>query len=159
MTTRTRCNSFARLRGFTLVELMVTVVVAAILFAIAIPTYTSQIQKSRRTDARSALLDLAGRDERFFSVATNYTPAATQLGYTAFPQTIGNGYYQVKVDAPDPSLTGLAATTPSFVATATTIGGQVKDTACATMTVDHLGQHKSKDASGADSSTTCWAGN
>jgi type IV pilus assembly protein PilE len=156
MTTRTRCNSFARLRGFTLVELMVTVVVASILFAIAIPTYTSQVQKSRRTDARSALLDLAGREERFLSVSANYTQTATQLGYSAFPQTIGNGYYQVKVDAPDPAFTG---TGPSFVATATAIGGQAKDTACATLTVDQIGQHKSKDSSSADTSTTCWAGN
>ena|ERR1700736_6224132 len=159
MTTRTRCNSFARLRGFTLVELMVTVLVASILFAIAVPTYTSQVQKSRRTDARSALLDLAGREERFFSVSANYTPTATQLGYTAFGQAIGNGYYKLDVQAPDTSLTGLAATTPSFIATATAINGQVKDTACATMTVDHLGQHKSKDSSGAVSTDTCWAGN
>lgn len=159
MTTRTRCNSFARLRGFTLVELMVTVLVASILFAIAIPTYTNQVQKSRRTDARSALLDLAGREERFFSVATNYTATATQLGYAAFGQPIGSGYYQLTVASPDTSLTGLAATSPSFLATATAIGGQAKDTVCATMTVDHLGQHKSKDSSGADSSTTCWAGN
>jgi type IV pilus assembly protein PilE len=156
MTTRTRCNSFARLGGFTLVELMVTVVVASILFAIAIPTYTSQIQKSRRTDARSALLDLAGREERFLSVSTTYTATATQLGYTAFGQPIGSGYYQLTVAAPDPGFTG---TGPSFVATATAIGSQTKDTSCATMTVNQIGQHQSKDSNSADSSTTCWAGN
>jgi type IV pilus assembly protein PilE len=142
-----------RLGGFTLVELMVTVVVASILFAIAIPTYTSQIQKSRRTDARSALLDLAGREERFFSVATNYTATATQLGYAALGQPIGNGYYKIDVT------TAAAGQPPSFLATATALGSQAKDTACTTMTVDQLGQHKSYDANSVDTSTTCWAGN
>jgi type IV pilus assembly protein PilE len=150
--TKTHCNSFARLRGFTLVELMVTVVVVAILAAIAIPAYTGQIQKSRRTDARSALLDLAGREERFLSVSSAYTTTASQLGYSAFPQTIGNGYYNINV--------ALTVGPPAgFVATATAIGSQVKDTTCATMTVDQFGQHQSKDASGVDSSATCWAGN
>src|ERR1700682_6449593 len=97
MTTRTRCNSLASLGGFTLVELMVTVVVAAILFAIAVPTYTSQMQKARRTDARSALLDLAGREERFFSVSTAYTATASQLGYAALGHPIGSGYYKIDV--------------------------------------------------------------
>jgi type IV pilus assembly protein PilE len=152
MTTRTNCNSFAKLGGFTLVELMITVVVASILVAIAVPTYTNQVQKARRTDAKSALLDLAGREERFLSVSSAYTTTATQLGYTAFPQTIGNGYYNINV--------ALTAGPPAgFLATATAINSQVNDTACATMTVDQFGQHKSADANANDTSTTCWAGN
>jgi type IV pilus assembly protein PilE len=153
MTTRTRCNSLERHRGFTLVEMMVTVVVAAILFAIAIPTYTGQMQRSRRTDAKSALLDLAGREERFLSVSSAYTTTATQLGYAAaFPQSVGNGYYTINV--------ALTVGPPAgFVATATVAGSQTKDTVCTTMTVDQFGQHQSKDSSSVDSSTTCWAGN
>ena len=55
--------------GFTLIELMIVVVVLTLLAAIAIPTYSNQIRKSRRSEAKSALLDLAGREERF--MATN----------------------------------------------------------------------------------------
>ena len=44
--------------GFTLIELMIAVAVVAILGTIAMTSYTSQIQKSRRTDARSAVMDL-----------------------------------------------------------------------------------------------------
>ena len=40
--------------GFTLIELMVTVAIVAILATIASAAYTSQVQKSRRTDARNA---------------------------------------------------------------------------------------------------------
>ena len=54
-------------RGFTLVELMVVIVIASILMAIAVPSYKNSIRKSRRTDAKTALLDLAGREERFNS--------------------------------------------------------------------------------------------
>ena len=47
--------------GFTLVELMITVVILAIVVSIAMPSYSVQVRKSRRTEARTALLDLAGR--------------------------------------------------------------------------------------------------
>ena len=46
--------------GFTLIELMVTVAIVGILATIAATSYQSQVMKSRRTDARTALLDLAG---------------------------------------------------------------------------------------------------
>jgi type IV pilus assembly protein PilE len=158
MTTRTRFNSFASLGGFTLVELMVTVGVASIIFAIAVPTYTSQLQKARRTDARSALLDLAGREERYLSVAASYTQTTTQLGYSGtFPIKIGSGYYNVTVAVPDPNFTG---TGPSYVVTATPVplGPQVSDSTCASFTVNQIGQHKSVDVNANDTSATCWAG-
>jgi len=47
--------------GFTLVELMIVVVIASILLAIAVPSYMTQVRESRRTEAKTALLDLAGR--------------------------------------------------------------------------------------------------
>jgi prepilin-type N-terminal cleavage/methylation domain-containing protein len=57
--------------GFTLIELMVTLVVATILLAIAIPSYLNQIRESRRTEAKTALLDLAGREETLYSTRTS----------------------------------------------------------------------------------------
>src|SRR5213080_4186197 len=74
-----------RAAGFTLVELMVVVAIATILFAIAVPSYITYVRQSRRTEARTAALDLAGREERFFSTnGAAYAGAANQLGYTAF---------------------------------------------------------------------------
>ncbi len=44
----------------------------------------SQIRESRRTEAKTALLDLAGREERFFSTnGSTYSSATADLGYTA----------------------------------------------------------------------------
>src|SRR4030088_432992 len=94
----------ARAKGFTLIELMITVVVIAILAAVALPAFNSQIRKSRRPEARNALLDLSGRAERLYSANNSYLNSTTlqlnptDLGYqvTAFPFTsFGGGYYTV----------------------------------------------------------------
>src|ERR1700744_5930788 len=100
----TRENS---MRGFTLIELMVTIVVATILISIAVPSYQAQVRKSRRTEARNALMDLAGREERYYSVNNDYSQSALQLGYgTDDAQikdlSIGGGYYTVTVTNTEP---------------------------------------------------------
>ena len=48
---------------------MVVVAIATILFAIAIPSYVTYIRESRRTEAKTAVLDLAGREERYLSTS------------------------------------------------------------------------------------------
>lgn len=155
-----RCTRHAgpavRHAGFSLIELMVVVVVVAILASIAVPTYTAQTRKSRRTEARSALLDLAGREERYLSVANSYSQVPTDLNYPAatpsWPQTIGGGYYQVTVSAP------LGLPTPTYSITATAIGSQTSDTACASLNITNLGQQKSTDSGGVvtNSNSPCW---
>ncbi len=139
--------------GFTLIELMVTVAVVAILATIALSSYQTQVLKSRRTDARSALLDLAGREEKLFSTTNAYSALASDLGYAApgtnFPITIGSGYYTVNVQVPNPN----SAVTPSYLVTATAIGTQAKDTTCATLSVDQTGLQSS---TGGATPATCW---
>jgi type IV pilus assembly protein PilE len=146
--------------GFTLIELMITCGVLAIIVAVAVPTYQRQVHKARRTDARNALLDLAGREERWLSVANSYTAGAINLGYTAFPQTITNGYYSVTVQAPDPSATNPANATvpanPSFIITATAVADQLGDTDCRTFTVNQVGQQVASNSAGVTNTTTCW---
>ena len=85
-------------------------------------------QESRRTDARNAILDLAGREERFYSMADAYSQLTTDFGIPgAWPQNISSGCYSINVVAlPD-------ATRPAARSPATAIGAQVNDTACATM--------------------------
>jgi type IV pilus assembly protein PilE len=134
---------------------MVVVVIASILMAIAIPSYKNSIRKSRRTDAKTALLDLAGREERFMSTNGSYTATAANLGYGAFPTSVGSGYYTIAAPAPltGGSFTGTANTVPSFSITATPVVGsdQAKDTACGSFTLTSAGV---QSVSG--TSTDCW---
>ncbi len=138
-------NRGSRSGGFTLIELMVTILIVAILAAIAVPTYTSQMRKSRRTEAKTALLDLAAREERFFATNSAYTNVVANLGYTgAWPVTVGSGYYQINVTA---------ASATAFTATATPVSAQATDSTCGTYTLDNTG---TQSVSGTATSTTCW---
>ena len=135
--------------GFTLIELMVAVAVVAILGTIAMASYSSQIQKSRRTDARSAVMDLAGREEKLFSTTNAYSATPSDLGYgplgAVFPIAVGSGYYQVSVAIGNPPT--------SYVITATAIGAQAADTKCTTLAVNELG---SQASTGTDTVAACW---
>jgi type IV pilus assembly protein PilE len=146
---RPRCTT-----GFTLIELMIAVVVIAILAAIAIPAYESYVEKARRTDAKTAVLDLATREQRYYSVNNVFTASPQDLGYgaagTTFPMTVGSGYYSVNVVAP------AGASPPTFTVTATAIGSQTADTQCASFTVDNTGKQSALDSSNGDSTATCW---
>jgi type IV pilus assembly protein PilE len=142
-------------KGFTLVELMVTIAIGAMLLAIATPSYLTHVRKSRRTEAKAALLDLASREERYMSTNNAYSNVAANLGYSALPTTVGNGYYQMTVPAP----VAVTATAPaSFTTTATPVAGkgQDKDLSCASFTVDSTGKQSSVNSAGADSSSICW---
>jgi type IV pilus assembly protein PilE len=149
----------SRASGFTLVELLITMVIASIIFAIAIPSYQSFIQKSRRTDAKSALLDLASLEERYFSVNNVYTNVPTNLGYpgAAPPFNVGSGYYkisQINVAAAVAPTTAAPAGTPaSFNIVAVPVAGspQAGDAACTSFTVASGGVQTSTGTS-----TTCW---
>jgi type IV pilus assembly protein PilE len=152
-------------QGFTLVELLITMVIVSILAAIAIPSYSSYIQRSRRTDAKSALLDLASLEERYFSTNNTYTNLPTNLGYTAgagvaFP--VGSGYYNITTLTATLAVAPLNATSAGTPATytiiATPVAGnsQANDTACASFTVTSAGQQTALNSAGVDNSVTCW---
>jgi type IV pilus assembly protein PilE len=144
------------LGGFTLIELMITVAVLAILATIAATSYTSQIQKSRRTDARSAVLDLAGREEKLFSTTNAYTNSALILGYAAvatpWPINIGSAYYSVTVVSPD-AVGQPTATYPTYAITATAINAQAADAQCTSLSVDQTGKQSN---TGTATAATCW---
>ena len=136
-------------RRLTLIEIMITVLIVAGLAAVATAGYTNQVQKSRRTDARNALLDLAGREEKLFTTVNAYSQTPSDLGYGAvgstFPITVGSGYYNISATVANPPV--------SYLITATAINSQANDTQCATLSVDQTGAQTS---TGGATSSTCW---
>jgi type IV pilus assembly protein PilE len=149
--------------GFTLIELMTVVVVATILLSLAVPSYMSQVRRSRRTEAKTAVLDLAGREERYLSTnGALYSTTPTDMGYlgAAFPVPVApDNYYTLTVCAPataagcDPNANPPPA--PSYYITATPVAGttQANDAECTSFSVDSTGQQFS---TGTLPSQQCW---
>jgi len=161
----------AKPAGFTLIELMIAVAIVGILATIATTSYQRQVIQSHRTDARTALLDLAGREEKLFSTTNQYSAIPSVLGYgtattaassttTAFPVSSSSGtpYYDVYIQTPDPNQVGAN----TYLVTAIPIPGtsQAGDTTCTSLSVNQLGQQTATPPGttppGA-ASATCWS--
>ncbi|MFT5532539.1 MAG: type IV pilus assembly protein PilE [Burkholderiaceae bacterium] len=138
-------------RGFTLIELMIVVAIVAILAAIAFPSYTQQVRKGRRVDAKSAMLDLAARQEKFFATNNRYSVSGTALNYgNNFPISLVTG----SVTSYTMTVTQVAVT--DYTITATPAGDQVAD-ACNTYVLNNFGVQSNLTAGGAANTTTgCW---
>jgi type IV pilus assembly protein PilE len=159
ISSRAQGSRVRRTKGFTLIELIVVMVIASILAAIAIPSYSNYVRKSRRTDAKTALLNLASLEERYFSTANVYSATATDVGYAAWPATVGNNDYTIAapvIGLPIAPTTAAPGGTPAtYTFTATPIGDQAKDVLCASFTISSTGQ---QTATGTDPnpSVDCW---
>jgi type IV pilus assembly protein PilE len=131
-----------RMRGMSLIELMVVVAIVALLATIAVPSYRQFLLRSHRAEATSALLNLAAAQEKFYLQNNTYSvdlSTAPPAGLGLPPTTV-NGHFTVVIDA---------ANAAGFTATATTAGGQAQDTHCATFTINQAG---ARTATSAD----CW---
>jgi type IV pilus assembly protein PilE len=143
-----------RVAGFSLIELMITVAIIAILGAVAVPLYNSSVRKSRRTEAKTAILDFAAREERLYATQNVYSTDPVALGYTAaggsWPVSTGQ-YYQIEA----PTIGPATATTPgTFSVTVDPAPGspQLQDSICTSFTVTQTGL---QSAAGSDP-TQCW---
>jgi len=131
-------------KGFTLIELMITVAIVGILAAIAYPAYQDQVRKSRRAEAQSVLMNIGTRQQQMLLDTRSYAATAASLSVTVPPQV--TTYYAVSVSAP-------ASTPPSFAATATPQGDQAKDK-CGTLGIDNTGAKTALKNGTAQ--TGCW---
>jgi type IV pilus assembly protein PilE len=113
--------------GFTLIELMITVVVVTILAAVALPSYLNSVRKGRRADASDGATAVLQAEERWRANSATYTTDFSNAGINV-SSTTGNGYYTMSVTAA--SGTGY---TLSF--TPVSGKGQSNDTGCTAMTV------------------------
>ena len=73
---RSRPSAMRTNSGFTLIEVMITVAIVAILAAIAMPSYSEYVQRARITEATSALSDMRNKMEQYFQDNRTWTPGA-----------------------------------------------------------------------------------
>lgn len=117
-----------RVKGFTLIELMIVVVIVSILAAIAIPSYQNQVQKTRRADAQGALTSFANAMERHFTQNNTYLGAANGGADTGAPDaTVFATQAPLDGDTKYYNLTISAATASSYTLLATPIAGGAQD--------------------------------
>jgi type IV pilus assembly protein PilE len=153
-----RHSSASAPSGFSLIELLITIVILSILAAIAIPSYQTYVLKSHRTEAKTTLLDLASMEERFFSTANTYSTLPADLGYAtglSFPFPSFSNYYQINLTttpAVPPSPGSLAGTPATYTLTATAIGLQVNDANCQLFTLLSNGTKTAAP----DPNNDCW---
>ena len=127
------------MRGVTLLELMIVVVILGILTAIAYPSYRQFIERAKRTEARALLLKIAVDQERFY-LQNNTFGTMAQLQYDD-PQITDSEAYSVTITA---------NTASNFSVTATyQLGGEEADK-CLTFTLDGRGTKTSGPY------TDCW---
>ena len=137
--------SVRRMRGMTLIELMIVVVIVGILAAIAYPSYERQVQQTRRADGKAALLEAAQQLERCFTRFNSYTH-----GDCAIDTDIADG------GRPSPDewyvITNTNRGASTFTLVATPQNAQTADTRCTTLVLTHTG---ARSATGS-TPDQCW---
>ncbi|MDJ0699159.1 MAG: type IV pilin protein [Woeseiaceae bacterium] len=131
----------SKMRGITLLELMIVVVIVGILASIAYPSYKSQVYKTRRADGQSQLMLTAQALERCYTRSATYVGCAT----VAFPVASQEGHYSITAAG--------GVTASAYTLNAAPVGDQTKDTKCGTLSLTSAGV---QGASGTLPATSCW---
>lgn len=130
-------------RGFTLIELMITVAVVAILAAIALPNYQEYVRRGYRSEARAGLLQAAQWMERA-ATATGIYPTALPVSLASVPS---KRYVIAFADG---------NTNAQFTLNATPGQGQQGDK-CGTLTLTNTGERGANGTTSGDLATECWS--
>jgi type IV pilus assembly protein PilE len=143
----------ASVRGVSLMELLIVVIILSVLAAVSIPSYRNYVIRTNRTEATAALLNIASNQERFYlqnnTYATNAQLSTAPPGGLGIAGTTEGGRYTLSVPAAD--ATGFTAR-----AVPATGGGQTQDTACQRFDINNLGVRSALKGGGTDNTAECW---
>lgn len=130
-----------RQTGYTLVEIMITIAVLAILVSLAVPGYFQYVVRANRSEGIEALMTAAACQERLLIRNNAYDADACE-------GTTQGGHYAVTVVTSNSN--------QNFVATAAPQGGQSRDS-CGSLALSDTGVKSAGGSTGALASK-CWGG-
>lgn len=125
-------------RGFTLIELIISVAIVGLLSSIALPSYQEYVARGRRSEVKTVLLEASQWMERFYSENFRYdqNAAGTAIS-TVFP---ANYAQSPKEGRAAYSITVSAAGTRTYTLTATRVAGSnIASDKCGDFSITNVG--------------------
>ncbi|MEJ2602659.1 MAG: type IV pilin protein [Gammaproteobacteria bacterium] len=132
------------MRGVTLLELMIVVVIIGTLAILAYPNYREYAARAQRTEARAMLLRVAANQEKYYLQNATYASTMTEFGYASNAVPTETGKYEISITAGD---------TDGFVARADYQMGGSEGAKCMWFEIDERGTRRS----GPMTPSECWA--
>lgn len=134
--------------GYSLWELLISLLIVAIVAVMAVGSYRSQVARVMRTDAKLALLLRAQQLERCYTLTYTYDdPACPVLDVRSLMSAQASGRYQLS-ELRLPSYFRLTASAVQVQ--------RAQDQGCTALVLDSLGQRTATAEVGTDTSASCW---
>ena len=151
-------QALSRVRGLTLVEILMVTLIIGVLATAAGMSYGKYVERQRRSDAKTFVLEISGKQELYFARNGTYTNDMSKLYSSSSPYgrngVSEGGFYQVANDAMGACDAG--GLQVCFQVTVTPVPGSVTegDTKCESFTLNSRGVRTAEGTEG----DRCWTG-
>lgn len=143
--------------GFTLMDVMIAVAIVGILAAIAFPSYTQSVVKTKRRAAAVCLASFATHMERFYTTNLRYDQTVAGVAMNTAALTALNLECASAANTGADYSYGFAANMPTpttYTLVATPTGSQAsKDAGCGSLSLTHTG---TRGVTGSAAVSYCW---